>query len=138
MWQAVWLMLAVTHNIEGLINAQAWLFMREDQKTASDAALLAAAVWSTIETVPEENLPVDMAQQARQKRLALSHLFSCARLQGILEHEIKTWMQNERLCTEDGVIQTVLKQIENLSETQPWLFERSKFIATDSKSPQNL
>lgn len=132
MWQAVWLMLAVTHSIEGLINAQAWLFMREDQKSAPEAALLAAAVWATIESAPEENIPADMGQQARQKRLALSHLFSCARLQGIPEHEIKTWMQNEKLRTEDGVIQTMLKQIENLPETQTWLFERSKFIAEDS------
>ncbi len=133
MWQAVWLMLAVTQNIEGLINAHAWLFMREEQKTDPDASLLAAAVWALIESLPDEKISRDIAQQARTKRLALSHLFSCARIQGIHETEISAWMQHEKLRKEDAVMQTMLTRIETMLEASTWRFERGAFQLTPAQ-----
>jgi tetratricopeptide (TPR) repeat protein len=124
MWQAAWLMLAVTQNIEGLINAHAWLYMREEQKTDPDATLLAAAIWASIESTQNMEKPDDMAQHARITRMALSQLFTCARIQGIHESEIKTWMEREKLRLSDGVIQTMLNRIESQIESSAWLFDR--------------
>ncbi len=124
MWQAVWLMLSSTYDFEGLINAHAWLFMREDQKTDTDASLLAAAVWAAIESVPDEKLSLDIPRQARLKRLALSHLFTCARLQGVHETEIVAWMEHEKLRREDDVVQRMLKHIETMLGTSAWLFDK--------------
>jgi len=126
MWQAIWLMLNITQNVEGLFNAHAWLFMREDQKTDPDASLLAAAIWATIESLPEHKISSDMAQQARSKRIVLSQLFTCARIQGVHETEITAWMEHEKLRLSDGVIQTMLHRIESHIEPNSWLFDRQQ------------
>ncbi|MEW5839318.1 MAG: hypothetical protein AB1717_10890 [Pseudomonadota bacterium] len=128
MWQAVWLMFAAAQDIEGLINAHAWLFMREEQKTDRDAALLAAAVWALIENTPDERISQDPGQVARTKRLAISHLFSCARMQGIHETEITRWMELEKLRREDRVIPTMLIRIENMLKNEAWLFKGEELI----------
>ncbi len=125
MWQAVWLMLTHTRHVEGLINAHAWLYMREEQKTERDAALLAAATWATIESLPDEQIAADAALQARSKRLALTQLFTCARLQGVHETEIKRWMEEEKLRLEDQVIQRTIHHIESMPLTSGWLFDRN-------------
>ncbi len=127
MWQAVWLMLAVTQNIEGLINAHAWLYMREEQKTDPDATLLAAAIWASIESMQNMAKPDDMARHARITRMALSQLFTCARIQGIHETEIKIWMEQAKLRLSDGVIQTMLNRIESQVEPSVWLFDLHLF-----------
>lgn len=127
MWQAIWLMLAITQNVEGLFNAHAWLYMREDQKTDPDSSLLAAAIWATIESLPEDKIPKDMAREVRNKRIVLSQLFTCARIQGIHESEITAWMEHEKLRLSDGVIQTMLHRIENQLEPKIWLFDRLLF-----------
>ncbi len=127
MWQAVWLMLGVTQNIEGLINAHAWLYMREEQKIEPDASLLAAAIWATIESTQNMENPDDMARHARITRMALSQLFTCARIQGIHESEIKIWMEREKLRLNDGVIQTMLNRIENQIDPLTWLFDFHPF-----------
>jgi tetratricopeptide (TPR) repeat protein len=127
MWQAVWLMLAVTQNIEGLINAHAWLYMREDQKTDPDATLLAAATWATIESLPTNKVSNDIAWQARTTRMVLSQLFTCARIQGVHETEITAWMEHEKLRLSDGVIQTMLNRIETQIESSAWLFDLHPF-----------
>lgn len=127
MWQAVWIMLAVTQNIEGLINAHAWLYMREDQKTDPDATLLAAATWATIESLPNRKVSNDIAWQARTTRMALSQLFTCARIQGVHETEITAWMEHEKLRLGDGVIQTMLNRIERQIESSRWLFDLHSF-----------
>jgi len=127
MWQAVWLMLAVTQNIEGLINAHAWLYMREAQKTDPDATLLAAAIWASIESLPNDKISSDIARQARNTRMALSQLFTCARIQGVHESEIKAWMEQEKLRLSDGVIQTMLNRIESHIESSAWRFDLHPF-----------
>lgn len=127
MWQAVWLMLAITQNIDGLINAHAWLYMREDQKSDPDASLLAAAIWATIESLPNEQVSADIARQARTTRMALSQLFTCARIQGVHETEITAWMEHEKLRLKDGVIQVMLSRIESQREPSVWLFDLHKF-----------
>ncbi|MGD9888734.1 MAG: hypothetical protein AB7S56_05650 [Halothiobacillaceae bacterium] len=124
MWQAIWLMLAITQNVEGLYNAHAWLYMREDQKTDPDSSLLAAAIWATIESLPEDKIPKDLTRFERNKRVVLSQLFTCARIQGIHESEITAWMEHEKLRLSDGVIQTMLHRIENQLESSSWLFNR--------------
>ncbi|MDD2892797.1 MAG: hypothetical protein PHF20_02605 [Halothiobacillaceae bacterium] len=127
MWQAVWLMLAITQNIDGLINAHAWLYMREDQKTDPDASLLAAAIWATIESLPNDKVSEDIARQARTTRMALSQLFTCARIQGVHETEITAWMEHEKMRLQDGVIHTMLSRIESQREPSVWLFDLHKF-----------
>jgi len=127
MWQAVWLMLAVTQNVEGLINTHAWLYMREEQKTDPDATILAAAIWATIESLPNDKVSSDIAQHARITRIALSQLFTCARIQGIHETEIKAWMEHEKLRLSDGVIQSMLNRIENQIAPTTWRFDLHPF-----------
>jgi hypothetical protein len=97
--------------------------MREEQKIEPDASLLAAAIWATIESTQNMEKPDDMARHARITRMALSQLFTCARIQGIHESEIKIWMEREKLRLNDGVIQTMLNRIESQIDPSTWLFD---------------
>jgi tetratricopeptide (TPR) repeat protein len=126
-WQALWLMLALEGPMEGLINAQAWLFMREDQKALPEAARLAAAVIAVIEKLPS-SLPL----HPELHRMAITTFLGCARLQGIHETEITAWMEKERLRAEDGIIATTMKMIEEHEETGEWLFDRALFLSENS------
>lgn len=123
-WQALWLLLASRGPMEGLINTQAWLFMREDQKAQPEAARVAAAVLAVL-----EGLSRDLPRHAENHRMAITHLLTCARLQGIHETAVSTWMEKERLRAEDGVIAETMKMIENLDETGEWLFDRNSVLA---------
>lgn len=122
-WQALWLMLAQEGPMEGLINAQAWLFMREDQKAKPEAAQVAAAVIAVI-----EKLPSSLPRHAEIHRMAITTFLGCARLQGIHETEITEWMEKERMRAEDGIIVATMKMIEAHEETGAWLFDRAAFL----------
>lgn len=122
-WQALWLMLAQEGPMEGLINVQAWLFMREDQKAKPEATQVAAAVIAVIEKQPS-SLP----RHAEIHRMAITTFINCARLQGIHETEITAWMEKERLRLEDGIIAATMKMIETHPETGAWLFDRAAFL----------
>ncbi len=121
-WQALWLMLALEGPLSGLVNAQAWLFMREDQKARPEAARVAAACLAIIERAPS-TLP----RHAELHRLAIGHLLSCARLQGIHETGIGPWMEAMGLRAEDGIIASTMEMIEGFEETGSWLFDRAAF-----------
>ncbi|MFZ5467580.1 MAG: hypothetical protein ACOZAI_10010 [Pseudomonadota bacterium] len=123
-WQALWLMLAQEGPMEGLINAQAWLFMREDQKALPEAARVAAAVIAVV-----EKLPSSLPRHAEIHRMAITTFLGCARLQGVHETEITQWMEKERLRAEDGIIATTMKMIEGHEETGEWLFDRAAFLS---------
>jgi len=122
-WQALWLMLAQGGPMDGLINAQAWLFMREDQKAKPEAARVAAAVIAVI-----EKLPPSLPRHAEIHRMAITTFIGCARLQGIHENEIMHWMEAESLRPEDGIIAATMRMIETYEETGEWLFDRAAFL----------
>lgn len=126
-WQALWLMLAQEGPLEGLINAQAWLFMREDQKAKPEAARVAAAVIAVIERQAERH-----PRQPEIHRMAITTFLGCARLQGVPETEIFRWMEKEGLRAEDGIITSTMEMIESHAETGDWLFDRSAFMAVKS------
>ncbi|MEW6765063.1 MAG: hypothetical protein AB1344_04670 [Pseudomonadota bacterium] len=123
-WQAMWLLLALRGPMEGLINAQAWLFMREEQKAQPGAARVAAAVLAIL-----EGLSSELTRHAENHRMAITHLLTCARLQGIHETEVSTWLERERLRAEDGVVLNTMEMIENMDETGEWLFARNQVFA---------
>lgn len=120
-WQSLWVMLNHGGPMDGLMNVQAWLFMREDQKSMPEAAKVAAAVLAAI-----EDLPSELPRHAENHRMSITHLMTCARLQGIHETEIKAWMKEKNLRLEDGIIPSVLKLIEDQDETGEWMFNREK------------
>jgi tetratricopeptide (TPR) repeat protein len=124
-WQALWLMLAQEGPMDGLINAQSWLFMREDQKAKPEAARVAAAVIAVV-----EKLPSSLPRHAEIHRMAITTFLGCARLQGIHETEVTEWMEKERMRAEDGIIAATMKMIEAHEETGEWLFDRAAFLAT--------
>lgn len=126
-WQSLWLMLALEGPLDGLINAQAWLFMREEQKAMPEAALIAAAVLAVIEKSPR-NIP----RHAEIQRMAITTFIRCAQLQGVHETAIHAWMENQGLRAEDGILTRALKMIEELEESGPWLFDRQMFLQTKS------
>lgn len=123
-WQALWLMLAQGGPMEGLINAQAWLFMREDQKAKPEAARVAAAVIAVV-----EKLPSSLPRQTEIYRMAITTFLGCARLQGIHETEVIEWMEKEGMRAEDGIIATTMRMIEAHEETGEWLFDRAAFLS---------
>ena len=123
-WQALWLMLAQDGPMEGLINAQAWLFMREDQKALPEAARVAAAVLAIV-----EKLPSSLPRHAETHRMAITTLLGCARLQGVQETEITQWMEKEGLRAEDGIVASTMKMIEDREETGDWIFDRHAFLS---------
>lgn len=123
-WQALWLMLALEGPMEGLINAQAWLFMREDQKALPEAARVAAAVLAIV-----EKLPSSLPRHAEIHRMAITTLLGCARLQGMHETEVTQWMEKERLRAEDGIVASTMRMIEDHEEAGQWLFDRSEFLS---------
>ena len=123
-WQALWLMLAQEGPMEGLINAQAWLFMREDQKALPESARVAAAVLAIV-----EKLPSSLPRHAETHRMAITTLLGCARLQGVQETEITQWMEKEGLRAEDGIVASTMKMIEDREETGEWLFDRDAFLS---------
>jgi len=125
-WQSLWVMLAQGGPMDGLMNAQAWLFMREEQKSLPEAARVAAAVLAII-----EGLSRDVPRHAENHRMAITHLMTCARLQGIHETEIRAWMTREEMRAEDGIVASVMAMIEHHEESREWTFDRNRVKAVD-------
>lgn len=125
-WQSLWVMLAQGGPMDGLMNVQAWLFMREDQKTQPEAARVGAAVIAIIEGLSRE-----LPRHAENHRMAITHFLSCTRLQGIHETETQAWMEKEKMRAEDGVVSATMEMIENLPETGEWLFDQKRFNPMD-------
>lgn len=93
------------------------LLATEASRRQEDAPLIAAASVAVAET-QQEKTPV----QAKWHRDGVVQLISVARHHGIPEHEVRQWVENERLYHEHGVIGRAARHLlERLDSPPGWL-----------------
>jgi tetratricopeptide (TPR) repeat protein len=95
------------------------LLATEASRRQEDAPLIAAASVAVAET-QQDRTPA----QAKWHRDSVVQLISVARHHGIPEHEVRQWVEDERLYHEHGVIaRTARRLLERLDSPPGWLRE---------------
>jgi tetratricopeptide (TPR) repeat protein len=111
------LALGAPAEVTGPLGAR--LLATEASRRQEDAPLIAAACVAVAETQREKT-----PAQAKWHRDGVVQLISVARHHGIPEHQVRQWVENERLYHEHGVIgRTARRLLERLDSPPGWLRE---------------
>ena len=117
--------LALRAPAEAVCPLAARLLASDEARRGESAPLIAAASVAVAETQDDKN-----ATQAKWHRDGVVQLISVAKHHGILEEEVRDWVETERLYHEHGVIERAARQcLEKIDRPPEWL--RQKLAATE-------
>jgi len=103
------------------------LLVSDVSRREKSAPLIAAAAVAVAETQEEKT-----TMQAKWHRDAVVQLISVAKHHGILEEEVRDWVENEGLYHEQGVIDRAARYCLNKIDHPPgWLFRRLGELRTN-------
>ena len=109
------------------------LLMRDADRRKPNAPLIAAASLAAAETFEQRN-----PEQAKWHRDAVVQLISVARHHGIHESEVKTWVDEQQLYSEQGVVARCIDTLSaELTDPPRWFSPLLKLKATKNPDTSN-